>query len=387
MAQSDYLCFTAEDDGCTIALTEYGTSGWTGSYSTDGNTWNTYTLGTTLTLANVGNKIYFKGDYAGGDISKYIQFVMSGGRIAASGNTMSLVAEKKFADSDKTYYSYLFYRLFKNCTCLTVPPELPATSLTNYLGYATIECYSSMFYGCTNLIKAPELPATTLANECYSSMFYGCTSLKTLPKLPATTLASYCYYYMFYGCSNIKLSSTKTDYYNIEYRIPATGTGTAGSNCFYFMFALTGGTFAGTPLINTTYYLHYEEPSINKIVYNNKILLDLTGDTITANALLAGYKAHDKFGKKIVGTGAKDTYIKSASIFMGAPSSTGETSLTSSNSLGITSDNFIGVSSFDGSGGFRSATVDDSGLITANIYASATLMNLITITVLYWSVE
>ncbi len=116
-------------------------------------------------------------------------------------------------------------------------------------------CYSSMFYGCTSLTTAPSLPATTLATNCYSSMFYGCTSLTAAPSLPATTLANYCYSSMFYGCIKIKLSTTASGTYTKSYRIPKSGTGTTASSALNNMFANTGGTFKGTPEINTTYYL------------------------------------------------------------------------------------------------------------------------------------
>ena len=69
------------------------------------------------------------------------------------------------------------------------------------------------------------------------------------------TLADYCYNRMFYGCTNIKLSITKTGEYQTEYRIPKSGTGTTSSNALESMFTNTGGTFTGTPEINTTYYL------------------------------------------------------------------------------------------------------------------------------------
>jgi hypothetical protein len=111
-----------------------------------------------------------------------------------------------------------------------------------------------MFYGCTSLTTIPELPATTLADRCYYSMFQGCTSLTTIPELPATTLADYCYTAMFQGCSNIKLSATQTGVYQTPYRIPTSGSGTTGTESLDSMFSNTGGTFTGTPAINTTYY-------------------------------------------------------------------------------------------------------------------------------------
>lgn len=41
---------------------------------------------------------------------------------------------------------------------------------------------------------------------------------------------------------------------------------------------------------------------INKIVYNGGTLIDLTGDTVTADKLAQGYTAHDKSGEVIIGT-------------------------------------------------------------------------------------
>ena len=95
----------------------------------------------------------------------------------------------------------------------------------------------------------------TMAEGCYDSMFSGCTSLTAAPSLPATTLTDSCYYSMFQGCTGIKLSSTASGTYTKSYRIPKNGTGTTASGALNGMFANTGGTFKGTPEINTTYYL------------------------------------------------------------------------------------------------------------------------------------
>ena len=40
----------------------------------------------------------------------------------------------------------------------------------------------------------------------------------------------------------------------------------------------------------------------NKIIYNGNTLIDLTGDTVTADKLLQGYTAHDRSGAQITGT-------------------------------------------------------------------------------------
>lgn len=98
-----------------------------------------------------------------------------------------------------------YYRMFCNCSNLTVAPELPATTLAR-------SCYYEMFCGCTSLTAAPVLPATTLVDSCYNSMFRRCTSLTETPQLPVTTLAYYCYNQMFQGCTKLnKITMLATD--------------------------------------------------------------------------------------------------------------------------------------------------------------------------------
>ena len=173
-----------------------------------------------------------------------------------------------------TLTSSCYYRMFSGCTALTQAPALPATTLASscyhnmFSGCAGLaqapdlpvttladSCYYRMFSNCTALTKAPALSATTLAIHCYHSMFRGCTSLTQVPALPATVLADNCYDSMFYNCTGIKLSTAQTGEYKVAYRIPTTETGTTATNALIDMFTSTGGTFTGTPEINTTYYL------------------------------------------------------------------------------------------------------------------------------------
>lgn len=42
--------------------------------------------------------------------------------------------------------------------------------------------------------------------------------------------------------------------------------------------------------------------NVNKVVFNNEVLVDLTGDTVTAGSLKKGVTAHDKAGEIITGT-------------------------------------------------------------------------------------
>lgn len=162
--------------------------------------------------------------------------------------------------SATTVADYCFYYMFGHCESLARAPELPATTMASY-------CYQGMFSSCISLTQAPELPATTTARSCYQSMFNGCTSLTQIPELPATTMEVQCYDNMFDGCTSLKLSETKTEEYTQEYRIPSSGDGTTSSGALTRMFNSTGGTFTGTPNINTTYYLS----SDNMIARSNEI--------------------------------------------------------------------------------------------------------------------
>ena len=162
-----------------------------------------------------------------------------------------------------------YYGMFYNCTALTQAPALPSTTMAD-------SCYRSMFGGCTSITQAPALPATALATNCYQYMFSGCTALTQSTALPATTLAEGCYKYMFNGCTGLKLSSTQTGEYTQEYRIPTSGTGTTATDALTNMFTDTGGTFTGTPEINTTYYLS----NTNEVI-GGPIVVDITASNIS----------------------------------------------------------------------------------------------------------
>ena len=300
-----YLTFSSPNS-FTLKVND-ATKHWDGTleYSTDASAWSTWDGTTTLSSATSGsdNVLYLRGTgntvITGGN-SNY-KWVLTGSDISCIGNIENLLDyatvesgvhptmaascyEPMFngctsltqapALPATTLAEGCYASMFSGCTSLTQAPALPATTLADYCYYNMFNgctsltqapalpattlaegCYMQMFSGCTSLTQAPALPATTLAYYCYAVMFNGCTSLTQAPAFPATTLASSCYYGMFNGCTSLKLSSTKTGEYTQEYRIPTTGTGTTASNALTNMFAVTGGTFTGTPEINTTYYL------------------------------------------------------------------------------------------------------------------------------------
>ena len=233
------LCFEAVDSEATIALMCNGNNLKTATFqtSTDGQNWTDYTYETNITLANVGDKVFFKAKEDNSSIartsSNYLQFTTTqpSKKVKVSGNVMSLLAPEfsqmrsvgsycfadLFCDCNNisnccslilpatTLASRCYSTMFYSCSSLTQAPALPATTLAS-------SCYESMFSECANLAQAPALPATTLASSCYSSMFSGCSSLTQAPALPATTLANGCYNYMFSNCTSLTQAPTIKTY-------------------------------------------------------------------------------------------------------------------------------------------------------------------------------
>lgn len=276
-----YLTFRSPNS-FTLAVGD-ATKHWDGTleYFASDKTWTTWDGTTTLSAVDNDGEyvLYLRGTgntVINGNATRPKQkWTLTGSDIKCTGNIEYLLDYATVqSGAHPTMAGYCYKSLFYGCTALTQAPSLPATTLADYCYHSmfygctalnqaptlpatalAIRCYRSMFSGCTSLTKAPILPATTLASNCYEHMFSGCTSLTQAPALPATTLADYCYQNMFYGCTSLKLSFSKTDEYTQEYRVPSSGTGTTATNALTDMFTSTGGTFAGTPEINTTYYL------------------------------------------------------------------------------------------------------------------------------------
>ena len=257
-----YLSFLGNEE---FKLATYNnTKNWNGTleYSTDAITWSTWDGVTEISSS--GKKLYLRGtgntvitgnsaDYSFLFVSINQTYTL---RISCQGNIENLLDyETVAAGNHPSMGSYCFAYLF-DYSVVVNSPELPATTLAE-------SCYACMFRDCYHLTTAPELPATTLAKSCYASMFHSCSNLTIVPELPATALAEGCYSSMFHSCVEINLSSTQTGEYQTPYRIPISGTGTVGTNSLSYMFANTGGTFKGTPEINTTYYYYHKDSTVN----------------------------------------------------------------------------------------------------------------------------
>lgn len=52
--------------------------------------------------------------------------------------------------------------------------------------------------------------------------------------------------------------------------------------------------------------------AVNKVIYGSETLIDLTNDTVTAEKMIVGIKAHDKSGEIITGTCAYDANTQDA---------------------------------------------------------------------------
>ena len=202
-------------------------------YSTDGGAnWVEYTYDKTITLANIGDKVSFRGTnarYASYSSDSRYHYFSCTKACYVYGNIMSLINKNNYATNTTLTEPYALSCLFNNSYNIynhsTKSLKLPATTLTE-------NCYSYMFNGCTNLTTAPALPATTLVDQCYYGMFYGCKNLTTAPVLPATTMAHRCYNYMFHGCTSLTSAPA----------LPAT---TLAEYCYYGMFdGCTGLTTA-----------------------------------------------------------------------------------------------------------------------------------------------
>lgn len=220
---ADALYFEAAEANSTIEITQTGTpTAVTFETSINWGSWTDYTIWNTITLSNIGDKIYIRNKSE--TPTNFSTSYTNGYRIGGTG--------KIEAHWD------INYLLCKNST----------TALTsNY-------CFSRLFQSNTSLILPPKLPATTLTTYCYSGMFSSCTNLEGLPEIPATTMTNYCCYQMFQNSSKIKMSQTQTWEYTNEYRIPTTWTWTTATSWNNSMFSGTWWTFTWNAVINTTYY-------------------------------------------------------------------------------------------------------------------------------------
>ena len=207
----DYLCFTALEAGTfTLTIPAAVTATYLSyvEWSKDGRTW-THTDNTSEAVAidvqvASGEKVYWRGSgictTAQNVNTGRFAYFSSDCRFGASGNISSMLKGDGILDhlvnrQTSGLTNVTFANLFNGCTTLVNAADMVLPTFTSYYTYI----YYSLFRGCAALVSAPALPSTELANSCYFGMFYGCTSITTSPTLPALTMATNCYYQMYYS--------------------------------------------------------------------------------------------------------------------------------------------------------------------------------------------
>lgn len=127
---------------------------------------------------------------------------------------------------------------------------------------------------------------------------------------------------------------------------------------------------------------------INKIIYGSRVLIDLTGDTVTEDTLAEGITAHDKTGNIITGTSTKDSDTSDATaavaeILAGKTAYARGTKITGTmvNNGGVNGEIVskaqqytIPVGFHDGSGKVGIATAEQDKLIPNNIRDGITIL-------------
>jgi hypothetical protein len=123
------MAFTAETANSTVSLVAVGNpSPISLEVSTDGGgTYSTYTIGNTITLANVDDVVMFRCGSNGNasisdDSSNYYKFVITG-TVSCTESIVFLLDQS--GEISGTLPDYCFYGLFYGCTGLTSAPTLP----------------------------------------------------------------------------------------------------------------------------------------------------------------------------------------------------------------------------------------------------------------------
>ena len=131
-----------------------------------------------------------------------------------------------------------------------------------------------------------------------------------------------------------------------------------------------------------------ENQHVNKIVYGNTVLIDLTADTVTDDKILASYTAHDASGNIITGTcdfdvNSQDATVKVAEMLTGKTAYARGTKLTGtmpnngSISLTISEVNeevSVAQGYHDGSGKVSILETEKAKLIASNIKQGITIL-------------
>lgn len=130
------------------------------------------------------------------------------------------------------------------------------------------------------------------------------------------------------------------------------------------------------------------DKKVNKVVYGGTVLIDLTGDTVTADKVLTGYTAHDKSGETITGTCNYDVNSEDATVAV-AEILTGKTAYARGSKITGTMPNNGAVTKtistktqevsiaqgyHDGSGKVSISSTEQAKIISTNIRDGVTIL-------------
>lgn len=120
----------------------------------------------------------------------------------------------------------------------------------------------------------------------------------------------------------------------------------------------------------------------NKVIFNGEVLIDLTGDTVSADKLLSGFTAHDKSGESIDGTctfdsdtsdataavaeilNTKTAYVRGAKVTGSMPNIGKQSNVTISTKAGTVT---IAQGYHDGSAKVGISSTEQSKIVATNI--------------------
>lgn len=242
--ENNYMYFEAVEANSTVLLKSKLQTAPNLEYSTDRETWQEWQHTTAegihifdaLTLSNIGDRIYLRGDNPNGFADALNQtlsnFSMTG-KINAGGNIMSLL-DKTMALTvvPAVGFAGLFSDLETGSpnTALLTTPDMTSITSVGFYGCAVM-------YGiCTSLTTAADMPILTSIGEygC-SSMYIGCTSLTAAADMPALT--------------NISSGGIVSIYESCVFDMSSDGT------TFNFDFGVTPPVTVGDDTYNTYYDL------------------------------------------------------------------------------------------------------------------------------------
>ena len=249
-SDSIYLSFT-----CNSAMSISASKIWDGivEYSTDQKTWQTFT-GAAVSIDS--GTIYFRGIGNTSAMSVYDnswKFTTNGASVYAKGNLATLLDYATVENGEVPPMASVgaFAGFFRGQPIETADIKLPWDTI-NQTGFR------HMFAECTRLTIPPRIPATTYAGM-YScmNMFYGCNSLQYIPAINARVIGYGACENMFNG-TNVSVQTTQDAQHPYKYRIPMTGSTSGGSSTdLSNMFGNTSGSVS-TPTKETDYYISIE---------------------------------------------------------------------------------------------------------------------------------